>query len=441
MDTHARLLHAVQKATRKLVSSGDLEHLFPDVLAICVDASGATGGTIYLHDPEARRLRFQYVLPEEVADRLPFKDIADDFGVAGRVFHTRRTEISRFHVEVEGEHAPAAAENPRAHIEASTGIVVRTMITVPLMMEDEEPIGVVQLINKQGGEFTDADATVLDTVAAVSTMAFLNSRLVEESTRASSLLGMGKVCHDIGNLASDLSATVSMSELTAQDLTGRLPSDLLGGALADSADTLHLMFEELKHSVGRIAGYARLISDLSAGRPLRPSLRLGPLAPVIRQSAAYLVTDGLHNHVDLRFDLQEDAPPTVYDDLYLSRIVQNLVGNGIKAVRETIPEPWLARFGGLEEATWGAVTVRYRFQDGRHLLEVADAGPGMSPEVIRRILAGRARSHWGRATGSGWGLKIVLELAATLGATVEIDSQPGRGTTFRVGFPCPLETP
>ena len=58
------------------------------------------------------------------------------------------------------------------------------------------------------------------------------------------------------------------------------------------------------------------------------------------------------------------------------------------------------------------------------------------PEEIRsRILAGNAASKWANASGSGWGTKIVLELAPAQGATLEIDSEVGMGTTYRIVFP------
>ena len=175
MDTNDQLIRATQSATRKLASSGNFDLLLRDVLAICVEAVGAWGGTIYLHDAPARRLRFQHVLPQESAERLQALDIADDYGVAGQVFQSGQSQISSF------DQTPGPS---RARFESQTGIAIRNMITVPLNMEDERPIGVVQLINKRDGEFTDNDAAVLDTVSAVSTMAYLNSKLLSETSRA-----------------------------------------------------------------------------------------------------------------------------------------------------------------------------------------------------------------------------------------------------------------
>src|SRR5579862_8197979 len=91
MSTQAQLIKAVQSATRKLASSGNFDVLVKDVLSICVEAVGASGGTIYLHEPALKRLRFEHVLPESVLHLLPSLDIPDDFGVAGTAFQTRQT--------------------------------------------------------------------------------------------------------------------------------------------------------------------------------------------------------------------------------------------------------------------------------------------------------------------------------------------------------------
>lgn len=424
METNEQLLSAVQLATRKLVSSGNFDTILYDVLAICVEAVGAQGGTIYLHDPAKKRLKFRYVLPSEVAEKLPFGDMPDDAGVAGQVFQNKQTRIDHFEL--------SESDETRSLVESATGVVVRTMVTTPLMMENEEPIGVVQLINKKQGQFDDNDARVLDTIAAVSTMAFLNSRLMEEHSRASSLLGMGKVSHDIGNLAASLFANISFSEMTLDGMKDEFQESETAQLYVESLDS---MLVELKSSIDRIVGYSRLISDLSAGRQLRPNMVVAPMGDTIATSAAYLESEGRKNSVALRYRIQQDAPSTAHDELYLFRIVQNLVGNAIKAVKETVPADWQDKLNEDEDAIFGEVTIGYRFENNQHIVEVEDSGAGMTPEVAERILAGNARSQWDRGSGSGWGTKIVLELAATHDATVSIDSDLGKGSIFRVTFP------
>lgn len=428
MTTHEQLIRAVQMATRKLASSGNFNLLMKDVLAICVEAVGASGGTIYLHDAPGHRLKFQHVLPEDIAGKLPTTDIADDFGMAGAAFQSRQTVCKVF---------PEKPESEWNEFEKATGTPVRNMVATPLMMENEMPIGVVQLLNKIVGVFDETDCAVLDTVSAVATMAYMNYRLTEESTRASTLLGMGKVGHDIGNLAASLYATLSFSDMAMSGLRMRLLREEPDPMVKMYVDTLEPMYGDLKASVDRIVGYSRLISDMSAGRALRPNKKVAQMATTIQSSAAFLATDARKNHVGLHFEISEEAPATLHDELYIFRIVQNLAGNAIKAVKETVPDDWPGVIVDEDDdpPAYGEVTIRYTFVRQSHLIEVIDSGAGMTRDTAERILSGNMRSQWDKGSGSGWGTKIVLELAQTHDARVTIDSEMGKGSTFRVEIP------
>lgn len=427
MDDNARLIAAVQRATRKLASSAAFDTLLQEVLTICVEAVGASHGTVYQHDPATQRLRFLHVFPADIRDLLPGTDIPDDYGVAGLAFQTRKSQTRVF------------AEKPMDEwneFEQATGVQVRSIIATPLSMEDEEPIGVVQLINKDDGPFTEIDVAVLDTVSAVATMAYLNAQLLDEQARASTLLGMGKVSHDISNLAASLFATLSFGDMAMSGLNEHLLKQKPDRTVRMYAEALAPMFQELRESVNRIVGYSELISDMSAGRPLRPKLRPLQLAEIIHDAAGHFESQGRSEYIEIRYAVNFGAPVTVTDEVYVARIVQNLVGNAIKAVRETLPEDLPDAPEDEAPATYfGWVDVSYTFVDDRHIISIKDTGPGMTAATVSRILSGTARSQWERAGGSGWGLKIVQELTNALGGHVEIESILGEGSTFRVVLP------
>jgi len=426
MPSNEELLAAVHRATRKLASIGNFDEVLRDVLAICVEAADATGGTIYLHDKANKLLRFHHVLPEELVDRLKGFVLPDDFGVVGRVYQTRQADISEFDPN----------DPKRQEIDAKIGVRVRNMITVPLMFENEEPIGVVQLLNKRNGAFSEHDRQVLDTVSAVSTLAYLNSQLLEEQTRSSQLLGMGKVGHDIKNMAASESAILYVFEPTLDMLGDHLRgrTDEEGLMLLDSVNELVL---DLRQNNERILGFTTLISDLSVGKELAPQKKFEPMGPTIENSAAYLASEAKRKGVALTSDVQADAPPFPHDPIYIQRIVQNLVGNAIKAVVECSPSELLERVsrpGADEEVMLGKVHVSYRFENGEHILEVTDSGAGMDEETKLRILGGQGRSGWSSSGGSGWGTKIVLELSHTHDGILNIDTELGCGSTFRIVF-------
>ncbi len=430
MDNNERLIRAVQRATRKLASTGKFDALLQEVLAICVEAVGATNGTIYLHDPASKRLVFQHVIPGEIADRLPSRDIPDNFGVAGQAFQTNRSVKKEF---------ASRPEDQWNDFEKSTGVQVLSILATPLSMEDEEPIGIVQLINKDDGHFADTDVAVMDIVSAVATMAYLNAQLVEQNARAATLLGMGRVSHDIGNLAASLYATLGFGDMAMSGFRTHVEKIKPDRTTRMYIDSLEPIFRELKESVDRIVGYSTLISDISAGRALRPNLQPTSIGEAVYHAASYFEMQGKSQHVALEYKIQEDAPQANCDELYIVRIVQNLVGNAIKAVRETLPEDLPDVVDDEYHPPLGSVIVGYEYADA-HKIWVQDTGPGMTEETRLRILSGTARSQWERAGGSGWGLRIVMELTAALGGTVSIESELGNGSRFCVHFPSPSDT-
>ncbi len=423
-----RLLDAVHKATNKLASTGDTKAILREVLVLCVEAVGASGGTIYIHDAANKTLRFLHVLPEEVERKLERLDIPDDYGVAGQVFQTGESVISVF--DKEGD--------PHNKIVRKTGVPVRTMMTVPLAIQGQKPVGVVQLVNKRDGIFDDVDAAVLDTISDVCTLAILNSRLMEQQLRVASLEGMGRAAHDLANKAGVLVTFLPDFQKNLDGLRHVLKEQDVKGEADLYLDLLEITYRDVFAPYSdRVFRYAKLINDLASGKPLLPKKRKQSFAQVVQEAAEFMETQARRNYIQIVYDLQRDAPDFEFDDLFVIRIVENLVGNAIKAARETVPPEWIAEHGNEEDAMYGQVTVRYRHASGSHVFEVIDDGPGMSPAVVRSILAGSARSHWETQAGSGLGMKVVLELVAAHGAKLAIRSKMGEGSTFEVEFPGP----
>src|SRR5205823_1154243 len=71
---------------------------------------------------------------------------------------------------------------------------------------------------------------------------------------------------------------------------------------------------------------------------------------------------------------------------------------------------------------------------------VTDSGAGMSSEQVERVFERfyRARASAQSAPGTGLGLSIVKSLVDLHGGEIDVESQPGRGATFRVRLPVAL---
>ncbi|MCD2114824.1 HAMP domain-containing histidine kinase [Rhodococcus rhodochrous] len=115
------------------------------------------------------------------------------------------------------------------------------------------------------------------------------------------------------------------------------------------------------------------------------------------------------------------TPEVLGDDARLRQVLSNLVTN---ALTHTPPD--------------ADVTVRVGTADTDAVLEVADTGPGLDPDDRERVFERfyRADASRTRASGgSGLGLSIVAALVAAHGGKVEVESEQGVGSTFRVRIP------
>ena len=84
----------------------------------------------------------------------------------------------------------------------------------------------------------------------------------------------------------------------------------------------------------------------------------------------------------------------------------------------------------------GALTLRTRNEDDKVLIEVADAGSGLTPEECERIFTPYYTS---KQHGTGLGLAIVQSVVSDHGGSIRVHSEPGRGTTFVIQLPRRLD--
>jgi PAS domain S-box-containing protein len=121
--------------------------------------------------------------------------------------------------------------------------------------------------------------------------------------------------------------------------------------------------------------------------------------------------------IDVKLSLAAGLPPIAAVASQVRDALVNLVFNAVDAMPQGGPLTLSTR------AASGGTGV---------LLEVGDSGIGMDEETRRRCLEPFFTTKGAR--GTGLGLAMVYGVAQRHGATLEIDSEPGRGTRVRVGF-------
>jgi signal transduction histidine kinase/DNA-binding response OmpR family regulator len=124
--------------------------------------------------------------------------------------------------------------------------------------------------------------------------------------------------------------------------------------------------------------------------------------------------------LELAVDCPELGEPIYVDRDMWEKIVLNLLSNAFKFTFE------------------GRISVALRKLDAAAELEVRDTGGGIAPEQLPRIFERFHRVHDARARsqeGTGIGLSLVQELVRLHGGSIELESEPGRGSCFRVRIP------
>lgn len=119
--------------------------------------------------------------------------------------------------------------------------------------------------------------------------------------------------------------------------------------------------------------------------------------------------------------IQPGLPALRGDQRMIKQILLNLLSNAVKFTRP----------GGL-------INVNTGVEGGRLRIDVIDNGIGIAAYDLPRALStfGQVDSAMNRSQqGTGLGLPLAISLAELHGGRLEIDSEPGKGTTVRVSFP------
>jgi PAS domain S-box-containing protein len=163
------------------------------------------------------------------------------------------------------------------------------------------------------------------------------------------------------------------------------------------------------------------LSKIEAEKFQIEPIRCSPLQ-LVAEVLSLLRPQAAEKHLSLKTELTHPLPETIVTDpLRLRQVLVNLVGNAIKFTDQ------------------GEVRLAVRLNaDGGHsslCFDVIDTGIGMSEEQVGNLFRPFCQvdnSSTRRFGGTGLGLCISKHLAEALGGSIEVHSEPGRGSTFSV---------
>jgi signal transduction histidine kinase len=421
LEARNRQIAAVHQISSLLSSTLDLDERLRHILLLSMRTVNAEAGTIFLHRASDSKLVFQYVVGEK-ADQLTGVAINDDFGIVGAVFHSGQPQITN---------RPRESSAHRAELGEKVGFHTESVVTVPIKYQAGQPVGVMQILNKQQGEFTRDDLEVLEIVCSISATAIENAHLAREAQIAAVAHAVGDLSHDIKNKVTPISMAVFTLRPTAHSMfedLDRICAETPEVAAKIAAATEYFRedydenFDIIMDQVEEVQLYTKLIADALQGSISEPQMEPNNLVHIIDRQLDSL--DPMARKRGITVVREYDGVPICrFDRFYIERAVFNLVNNAIP-----------------ETPSGGTITVKAEaipegeFPDGRCVvIEVKDTGRGMPSHVLERIIQGNAKST--KPGGTGLGTRIVYNAVTAHKGRFEGESKENEGTTFRLKLP------
>ena len=212
-------------------------------------------------------------------------------------------------------------------------------------------------------------------------------------------------------------------------MTKLLLDTRLDPAQRSYAEAVRASGEALLNIINDILDY----SKIEAGKITLDETSFDPRA-VLESVAELLAPRAFDKHLDIVTEISPSVPRLLLgDEARIRQILLNLAGNAIKF---TVEGGVALRLSRRERHGEGKPENRVEL-----LLEVEDTGIGMDAEAREHIFddfAQADQSHARRFEGTGLGLAITRRLVTAMGGTIEVESEEGRGSLFRVALPLRL---
>ena len=350
----------------------------------------------------------------------------------------------------------------------------KSVLSVPLFRKDT-PVGALIVAFRTAYPISDADVELATALASYASIAIENARLVTElqyerdlaEHRAGELTVKNREVERANRLKSEFVANMShelRTPLNSILALSQILLDRLDGDLNDEQQKQVRIIERNGHNLLRLINDILDLSKIEAGRiDLVPTaFNVRDLLGGVRATIAPLVAD---KGLVLDVEVYGDLPPAYTDENKLKQILLNLLSNAVKFTvtgsitvrarqgREIGAAEYLlpAASTSLPDRPGASTSLPDRPDgltplpdrpDGPWLtLEVQDTGIGIAPddqatvwEEFQQIDGSLARQY----EGTGLGLAIVRRLVRLLGGEIELHSEAGQGSTFRLSIPARL---
>lgn len=406
-----RQLSAINEAARVIAASLDYVTIPKTILAQSVQVVNAEAGSITLVDEDTGDLVFRAVVGPGSEGILGLR-IPVGQGVVGYIAQTGEPTL-----------VPDIRKDKRFYsdVDATTGLVTRSLIGVPLQVK-RRVIGVLEVLNKQVGEFDEDDLNLMMALAQWAAVAIDNARLYNDlRNRARQLEVVNQELREADRLKDEMIQNVSHELRTPlMHINGYLDM-ILSGYFGDLSSDMSESMVVVRRKTDVLN---RLISDIvSLQKMSEQALERNPvqLATVATQALRGVKLTADEARCTLRLAAGKELALVYADEDRVEQVLDNLLVNAIKF-----------------SPNGGQIEVRLTEKGDYVQVMVSDQGIGIPKQhqarIFQRFFQGDG-STTRRFGGLGLGLAICDEIVRAHGGDIWVESETGRGTRMFFTLP------
>jgi len=390
----AEKLEKILELNKLLNQTNDFNELLNIILIETEKMFLVEGTSVLLEDKETGGLLFHFCTGTK-KDKLLSLRMNKGKGVCGYVFETSKSLV---------ENDPENSKFFSHKVDKESHFITRNLLCVPLIIK-EKTIGVIELVNKIEGNFTEGDVDFLTAIASQVSVTLERARLVKEMIKSERLASIGEtvagLSHCIKNILNGLKGGAYILNKNLQKI---------------DSPKMKVGFEMVQKNIEKISSL--VLDMLEYSKERKPEYELTNINSIINDVVELVATKAESNNISIIKNFQEDLQDIEIDPKGIFRCLLNLVGNSIDALTNT------------ENARLELITKK---KNKFVIIEIKDNGCGIKEELKKKLFTKFFSTKGSK--GTGFGLPVTRKIINEHSGTIKCVSKENVGTTFIIKLP------
>lgn len=366
----------------------DLDTLLKIIVKETSEILEADRTSLFMYDEDHHELWLKLSEKQEI-NEIRF---GANKGIAGHVANTQKI----MSIDNAYEH-----ELFNSEIDEKTGFKTTSLLSAPIENLQGKLIGVIQVLNKRSGNFTDSDREILMMFTSLAAILLENSILEEENLKKERMAMVGNmastIIHDIKN---PMTSIRGLAEIIAMDSPENAQH---ANVIVKSVDRLMNMTEELL--------------DFSKGIEQSIKFEATNCNDFFSETFEFIENELEENNIEFIHEINYSGNIEINPDK-IQRAIYNFTGNSRDAMKN----------GGKLE-----IDVSESDDKSEIIITFSDTGSGI-PEEIKDTLFD-AFVTCGKKNGTGLGMAISKRIIDAHNGKISVESEKNIGTTFKITLP------